>query len=328
MPEGFQKDSNEEVLTWGIIGCGDVVKRKSGPALLQAERSEIKVVMRRNLSKAQKYASEHEISVATDEAGEVIEDPEVDVVYVATPPNSHKKYAIAAAEEGKDVVVEKPMGLAAAEATQMVEACESEGVELFVAYYRRFYPQVQKLQNLLEKGKIGEPVQGYVRISFAPPEDPGWREEPEISGGGWFVDVASHRLDLLTFLLGSVDRAHGVVTSFESGNDLEDTVTLSLKFDSGAQASVQADFYTSRPADELYIHGTEGTLYTDDLTEPKVLLDGMKQEKYEFESLPATHSGLVKHIEKVLLGGVSNRSSGEDGLITEEVLDETIRSRY
>lgn len=328
MPRGVQKDSNEEVLTWGIIGCGDVVKRKSGPALLQAERSEVKAVMRRNLSRAQEYASEHEIPVATDEAQEVIGDPGVDVVYVATPPNSHKKYAVAGAKAGKDVVLEKPMGMDAEEARRIIEVSSKEGVELFVAYYRRFYPHVQKFREILKNGKIGKPVQGYVHISFAPPEDPGWREELEISGGGWFVDVASHRVDLLAFLLGSIEEASGVVTSFESGNDLEDTVTLSLKFDSGAQASVQADFYTSRPADELYIHGTEGTLYTDDLTEPKVLLDGMKQEKYEFESLPATHSGLVEHVEDVLLDGVSNSSSGGDGLITEEVLDQTIRSRY
>lgn len=328
MSKRAERKSNSEVLRWGIIGCGDVVKRKSGPALLQAERSEIKAVMRRNLSKAQKYASEHKISVATDEPQKVIEDPEIDVLYVATPPNSHKKYAISGAKAGKDVVVEKPMGLDADEAKQMIGVCESEGVELFVAYYRRFYPQVQKFQDLLDKGEIGEPVQGYVRISFAPPEDPGWREEPEISGGGWFVDVASHRLDLLTFLLGSVDRAHGVVTSFESGNHLEDAVTLSLKFDSGAQASVQGDFYTNRPADELYIHGTKGTLYTDDLTEPKVLLDERKQKKYEFESLPATHSGLVKHVEDVLLDEAPNKSSGEDGLVTEKVLDNAIRDHY
>lgn len=321
-------ESKEGALAWGIIGCGDVVKRKSGPALLQAERSTIKAVMRRNLSRAQKYASEHKIPVATDDAQEVIEDPEIDVLYVATPPNSHKKYILAGAKAGKDVVVEKPMAMDANEARQMIEACDTEGVELFVAYYRRFYPQVQKVREIIKSDKIGEPVQGYVHISFAPPEDPGWREELEISGGGWFVDVASHRLDLLAFLLGSVERARGVVTSFESGNDLEDTVTLSLKFDSGAQASVQGDFYSNHQADELYLHGTGGTVYTDDLTEPKVFLDRKGQEKYELESLPATHSGLVEHVEDVLLGGVSNRSSGKDGLITEEVLDETVRSRY
>ncbi|MEF8836479.1 MAG: Gfo/Idh/MocA family oxidoreductase [Candidatus Bipolaricaulota bacterium] len=210
----------------------------------------------------------------------------------------------------------------------MVEACDAEGVELFVAHYRRFYPQVEKIRELLEEGKAGKPVQAYVHISFTPPADVEWREELEISGGGWFVDVASHRLDLLAFLLGPIEQANGVVTFFESDNELEDTVTLSLKFDSGAQASVQGDFYTHRPSDELYLHGTEGTIYTDDLSEPKVLLSGKEQEEYEVGSLGATHSGLVEHVEEVLLDGASNRSSGADGLITEEVLDNTIRVNY
>ncbi len=329
MTKSEQSKSGEEVLSWGIIGCGDVVKRKSGPALLKAERSEIEAVMRRDLSKAEDYAAEHGIPRATADPEELFEEPAIDVIYVATPPSSHRDYVIAGAKAGKDLVVEKPMCLNSAEAEEMVEICEEEKAELFVAYYRRFYPQVKKIKELIEAGKIGEPVQGHVYISFAPPKDAGWREELEISGGGWFVDVASHRLDLLAFLLGPVEQATGVITSFESGNELEDTVTLSLKFDYGTQASVQGDFYTRRSADKLYIHGTEGTVYTDDLSQPQVFLKSEEsQESFQFESLPATHSGLVEHVEKVLLNGERNKSSGSDGLITEEILDEVLRSWY
>lgn len=143
------------------------------------------------------------------------------------------------------------------------------------------------------------------------------------------MDVASHRLDLLAFLLGSVDQAGGVISSFDSGNELEDAVTLSLKFDSGAQAGVQGDFYTGRSADELYVHGTEGTIFTTDLGEPRVnLRTRAVEKKFTFEELPATHYGLFEHVEKVLLDGESNRSSGTDALITEKLLDKTIRSYY
>lgn len=321
--------TDREKLTWGIIGCGDVVKHKSGPALLQAKRSKVEVVMRRDLPKAESYAAEHEIPTATGDAAKAIQNPRIDVIYVATPPSSHKDYTIAAAKAGKDVVVEKPVGLNAEEAREMIKVCQEKGVELFVAYYRRFYPQVRKIKELIDSGAIGKPVQSYVYISFGPPEESGWREKLEISGGGWFVDVASHRLDLLAFLLGSVDQARGVISSFDPGNRLEDAVTLSLKFDSGAQAGVLGDFFTDRFADELYVHGTEGTIFTTDLGQPRVNLknqDGKRE--FNFEELPATHYGLFEHVEKVLLDGENNRSSGADALITERVLDNTVRSYY
>lgn len=321
--------TDREKLTWGIIGCGDVVKRKSGPALLQAKRSKIKAVMRRDVAKAERYAAEYDIPVATDNASKIIQNPQIDVIYVATPPSSHKNYTIATAKAGKDVVVEKPVGLNAEEAREMVEVCKEEGVELFIAYYRRFYPQVKKVKELINSGEIGKPVQSHVEISFAPPEETGWREKLEISGGGWFVDIASHRLDILTFLLGPVEETRGVVTSFDSGNKLEDTVTLSLKFDSGAQAGVQCDFYTGRTADKLYVHGTRGTVFTNDLSKPRVNLRNQGGEKtFKFEELPATHSGLFDHVEKVLLDRKRNKSSGADALLTEKVLDESVRSFY
>ena len=120
-----------------------------------------------------------------------------------------------------------------------------------------------------------------------------------------------------------------MVTSFDTGSELEDTVTLSLKFDSGAQAGVQWDFFTSHSADELYVHGTEGTIFTTDLGEPRLNLSTQADEKkFKFDELPATHYGLFEHVEKFLLDGESNRTSGADALITEKVLDKTIRSYY
>lgn len=321
--------TDRKKLTWGIIGCGDVVKRKSGPALLRARRSRVEAVMRRDLPEAESYAAEHKIPIATDDSSKVIQNPRIDAIYVATPPSSHKDYTIASAEAGKDVVVEKPVGLNSKEAREMVKVCREEGVELFVAYYRRFYPQMKKIKELIDSGAIGQPVQSYVYISFDPPEESGWREKLEVSGGGWFVDVASHRLDLLAFLLGSVDQARGVISSFDSGNRLEDAVTLSLKFDSGAQAGVQGDFFTERSADELYVHGTEGTVFTTDLSQNRVNLKNKGGEReFNFEELPATHYGLFEHVEKVLLDGENNTSSGTDALITEKVLDKTVRSYY
>lgn len=322
-------DEKKEVLSWGIIGCGDVVKRKSGPALLDSEGSRVKAVMRRSLSKAREYASKNDIPVATDKADVLLDDPEIDLIYVATPPSSHRKYTIAAAEAGMDVLVEKPMALNQDSARDMVEVCDESGVELFVAYYRRFYPHVKKMRDMIRDGLIGEPVQSYVYLSFAPPEDSGWREEIKISGGGWFVDVASHRVDLLTHLFGSVSQAKAVVSSFESGNALEDTVTGSIKFDTGIQTGIQADFYSGGSADEFYVHGTEGSIYTEDLSDFQVTLEkGGEVEEYEFSEFSAPHYGLIEHVEDVLLDEARNEAAGSEVLETEKVLDQLIRDSY
>ena len=144
-------------LGWGIIGCGDVVERKSGPSIEQAGRSRIVAVMRRDGEQARAFAERHGVPEWTAEAEEVLSHPDVDIVYVAPPPSSHEEYVLAAARRGKPVLVEKPMGLNAGQARRMIAACDEAGVELFVAYYRRFQPHVRKMRALIDEGRIGRP---------------------------------------------------------------------------------------------------------------------------------------------------------------------------
>lgn len=131
-----------ERVRWGIIGCGDVTEVKSGPAFQKAERSELVAVMRRNGALAADYAKRHGVPKWYDDAEQLIHDPDVDAVYIATPPHAHKDYTLKVAAAGKPVYVEKPMALNAQECREMVEACRSAGVPLFVAYYRRAQPQI------------------------------------------------------------------------------------------------------------------------------------------------------------------------------------------
>ena len=181
-----------EPLRWGIIGCGDVVERKSGPSIAQTGGSRIVAVMRREIDKARPFAEANDVAVCTADPGEIVAHPDLDIVYVATPPSSHLEYVLAAAQAGKHVLVEKPMGMSAAQDREMIAACAEAGVELFVAYYRRFPPHVLKMKEVIDSGAIGRPV--AAEIDFAQPPsgwDPGWRIQPEISGGGLFVDVVS-----------------------------------------------------------------------------------------------------------------------------------------
>lgn len=318
-----------DTLGWGIIGCGDVVERKSGPSILQAGGSRIVGVMRRNAAKARSFAEAHGIGLCTDKAARIIEHTDVDIVYVATPPSSHKDYVLTAAQAGKHVLVEKPMGLSAAEDTEMIAACENAGVELFVAYYRRFHPHVVKMRELLADGRIGTLVHGQIDFAMPPLADYDWRwrVKPEISGGGLFVDVVTHRIDLMVHLLGEPTFACGTRSIFSPGGNVEDVATLGVRFASGAQCSVVGDFHSHRSADRFVLAGTQGTIHTDRLDGHAFnLTRGDMCEQFAFAPLPAPHVGLVRHIERVLAGAEANDCSGRDGRSTDLILDWGLRS--
>ena len=319
-------------LGWGVIGCGDVVEHKSGPSISAAERSRMAIVMRRNAPAARDFARRHAVAEWTDDAAAVVGSVHVDVVYVATPPSSHLQYVRAAAAAGKHVLVEKPMALNAAEARLMVDACAGAGVQLFVAYYRRFQPHVLRMRELLAAGAIGRPAHGCADIavgSVARAVAAGarpWRADPALAGGGWFVDMASHRIDLLVWLLGAVDAAAGVAARYQPDLAVEQSAAAAIRMRSGALCSVSADFHSGRDADRFAISGACGTLTADPLDGHVVTLatpDGT--EEIRCTPFPAPHLGLVRHIEDVLLDGAPNQASGAGGVETETVLDRAVR---
>jgi len=316
------------MLRWGIIGCGDVVLRKSGPAIQTAGRSRIIAVMRRNVAKATAFAERYDVQFCTDRAELVTGNPEVDIVYVATPPCVHEQYVLAAARAGKHVLVEKPMGLNADEARRMIAACDEAGRELFVSYYRRFQPHIIAMHNLLREGRIGRPVQAF--LDLAKPVEygrpGGWREEPALGGGGHFVDVGCHRLDLMVHFLGEVEEANGYATRLVPTCRVEQVVTLCVRFASGAQLAAMGDYYSGRRADLLRIIGTEGELLMDSLDSYAFTLrTGAGEERFAFDEAEKHHLGLIRHIESVLLDGKPNRCAGRVGLTTEVILDRAVR---
>ena len=319
-------------LGWGVIGCGDVVEHKSGPSIGATERSRMTMAMRRDAGAARDFAHRHGVEEWTDDAAAVVGSRKVDIVYVATPPSSHVQYVCAAAAAGKPVLVEKPMAMSAGQARVMVEACTQAGVELFVAYYRRFQPHVLRMRDLLAAGVIGRPAHGCADIAVGQVArlistgERGWRADPKIAGGGWFVDMASHRIDLLVWLLGGVADATGVAARYHPDLAVEQSAVAAMRMRSGALCSVSADFHSGRTADRFTIHGERGLLTVDPLDGHVVTLSTpAATEEFRHTPFPAPHLGLVRHIEAVLLDGARNQASGTDGLVTETVLDRVVR---
>jgi len=233
-------DAHPPTIRWGIIGCGKVTEVKSGPAFQKAERSALVAVMRRDGAKARDYAQRHGVPRWYDDAQALIDDAEVDAVYVATPPSTHKQYALMAIAAGKPVYVEKPMAMDAAECAAIVEAGRAANVPVFVAYYRRMLPRFHKVYELLfDRRAVGTPRAVHA-VHTAPhhpryddPQGAYWHVRPEISGGGIFVDIGCHTLDILDWLFGPIASVSGQASNQRGAYPAEDGVAMSFAFANG-----------------------------------------------------------------------------------------------
>ena len=203
-------------INWGFIGCGEVTEKKSGPAFNEVEGSQVVAVMSRSENKARSYAERHHVRKWYKDASELIEDPDVNAVYIATPPSSHATFAIMAMRAGKPCYIEKPLAASYNDCIRINRISEQTGVPCFVAYYRRYLPYFQKVKEIIESGTIGNVVNVQVRFSVPPRDldfqsgkEMPWRLQPDIAGGGYFYDLAPHQIDLLQNLFGVITRAHG-----------------------------------------------------------------------------------------------------------------------
>ena len=320
-------------IKWGIIGCGNVCEVKSGPAFSRIKHSELVAVMRRNAEKAEDYAHRHGVPVWYSDADELINDPEVNAVYIATPPSSHLEYVLKVAKAGKPVYVEKPMGRTYAECEQMIEACEQANVPLFVAYYRRRLPYFLKVKELIDSGVIGTLT--MVNLTLIKPlktndsdPDSNWRVNPEISGGGHFHDLASHQLDLLAYLFGDIDDAAGMSSNVLKQNEVEDTISASLKFENGLIGS-GAWTFTSLPKhrkDEIVIIGSKGRISFCCFDDAIPITLETESDKKEFSVPYPAHvqQPLIQTIVDELRGEGVCPSTGVSAAKANQVIDKVL----
>lgn len=320
-----------QTVRWGMIGCGDVAEVKSGPGFQRAERSALVAVMRRDQAKAEDYAHRHGVPRWYGDAGRLITDPEVDAIYVATPPSSHKRYVMMAAEVRKPVYVEKPMGMDHAECRDMVAACERAGVPLFVAYYRRAMPRFVKIKELLKAHAIGEVRMVTVNQRQPPaPADvdrqrPSWRVVPAIAGGGLFMDLACHTLDLLDHLLGPVVSASGGATNQAGLYDAEDIVTGHFRFQSGVHGVGSWCFTAADKVDRVEIVGSRGTIaFATFENAPVELAAGGRTERFEIPHPPHVQQPLIQTVVDALTGHGVCPSTGTTAARTSWVMDQML----
>ena len=322
--------SGREVVRWGIIGCGDVTEVKSGPGFRKATGSQLVAVMRRDAGKAADYAKRHGVARWYGDGGALIADPEVDAVYIATPPDTHASYALQAAALGKPAYVEKPMARHAAECDRMVTAFAAAKVPLFVAYYRRRMPRFLLIEELLRDGRLGQ-ITG-VSYRFAAPfhlASGSWRVNAASAGGGHFLDIGSHVLDLIDYLLGPLEKVKGRAANLLGSYAVEDAVALN--FDAGGVHGVAMWNFTSAARDDtLRITGTEGEVTCAVLGNEAVRLETATGgvELIERPNPPHVAQPLIQSVVDDLLGRGLCPSTGESARRTSVVMDAVLADYY
>jgi len=319
-----------EEITWGIIGAGDVCEVKSGPAFMQILNSNIKAVMRRNAAKAADFAQRHSIEKWYDNADDLLNDLDINAIYIATPPSTHAEYTLKAAAVGKPVYVEKPMARTHAECLRMIEACEEANVPLYMAYYRRALPNILKVKELIDSGAIGE-VRGVsidLQMNMEDSADENWRVDPAVSGGGHFFDLASHQLDALDFLLGPITEAKGFSENQSNKYSADDITIAVFKFENGILGKGLWAFNTSAASqnETTTIIGSKGKISFPFFGDAYVLLevDNEPAQKSEFDLPKHIQQPLIQTVVDDLRGVGICPSTGVSGARASWVMDKIV----
>ena len=320
-----------KTVRWGILGCGDVTEVKSGPGLSRAKNSKLVAVMRRNGELAKAYAERNNVPRWYDDADKLINDPDVDIVYIATRPDSHKDYVLKCAAAGKAALVEKPVARTYEEALSMVEACKAARTPLWVAFYRRAMPLFAKVKELVDSGAIGKvryvsvhhqeitPAEGFESLPAS------WRYVPEIGGGGVFVDIGSHAFDFLDYLLGPIREVRGIAANQAGLYAAEDMVTACFSFANGVQGAGTWSFVAYENFERTWVVGDKGELsFSFYAPNPIVLKTADGTQTFDIGFPEHVHQPLIQTIVDEMNGEGACPSTGESGIRASWVMDQVL----
>ncbi|WLG82729.1 Gfo/Idh/MocA family oxidoreductase [Pseudomonas cucumis] len=318
------------VVRWGMIGCGSVTERKSGPAFYKAPGSALVAVMGRRLEAVADYAARHGIARVYTDADALINDPEVDAVYIATPPDSHHAYSLQVAAAGKHCCVEKPMSLNAGQSREMQKAFVEAGLHLFVSYYRRSLPRFQQVRQWLGEGRIGDVRHLTWTLTKAPSSSDlggtdNWRTDPAIAGGGYFADLASHGFDLFQYLLGDIVEVSGFTAHQAGLYAAEDAVSASWRFASGALGMGCWNFVADRREDRVEVIGSQGRISFSVFDEHPVQLEADEHLSLHIEHHEHIQWHHVLGMNAHIRGEAQHPALAEQALKTDWVMDQILK---
>ncbi len=297
-----------DIVKWGMIGCGDVTERKSAPALYKCDHSMLCAVYSRTYEKAADYAKRHNIKTVYRTVEDLLNDKEINAIYIATPPEFHKDYTLKCLEAGKITYVEKPMALNYDECTAMIDKSKETGVPLYVAFYRRGLDKFLKIKQLIDSGEIGKVLCTEIKQLQKPRPDDyknplPWRLTPQ-AGGGKFVDIAVHVLDALSFFFGKITEASGLSANYAGLYPVEDTVTATYKFENGVIGSGLWCYVADTDLEQVTIIGSKGKITFSAMNMEPVVVESTDKPTQVFEFQMPEHIGqaYIQSIVNEILG--------------------------
>jgi predicted dehydrogenase len=320
-------------VNWGIIGCGDVCEVKSGPAFNKVPDSKLVAVMRRDEAKAADYAQRHGVPKYYSDAGELINDPEVNAIYIATPPSTHGPYMEQALKAGKPVYVEKPVTTSAGMCRKMIDTKNQLDGDVSVAHYRRQLPLFKKVKELIAQGAIG-----HVTLMTLATQQPkaskiitqtqdNWRVQPDISGGGLFHDLSPHQLDIAYWLFGKPVKVRGSSLNQTQLYNAPDLATVGAEFSKNVVLHGHWAFNVGEPAtrDVCEITGSEGFIRFSFFRKSTIeVVNAGGSSVLEMDYPENIQQPMIDAVVKFFRGNGENPCSLEDALVVMDMIDSTI----
>ena len=293
-------------LRWGVIGAGGIADRRTIPGMMLCNNAELVAVMEINMELAEKARAKWNCKRAYDNELELLADPEIDAVYIATPVVCHARQAMAAADAGKHILIEKPLALTSEEGEKVVQYCKDKGVLIAAGFKMRFGTHVQAMKKAIAENKIGRVVSGYAQFTCWYPDMPGnWRQSKKNGGGGCLMDMGVHCIDLIQYITGSkVKEVMALNDTLTFQYEVEDTSTALLRMESGSQFVVQSNFNIPDSAAKwrLEFFGEQGHLLGDNVigqvdsgTLDAVFLE--KQDDYNAQQNKNETSAMSENVE-------------------------------
>jgi len=315
---------------WGIIGCGKVTEIKSGPAYQKTKGFKLIAVMRRDIAKAEDFANRHNVPKFYSVAEDLINDPRIDAIYIATPPDSHEYYALKVAEAGKICCIEKPMAPSYQACVNINKAFQNKNLPLFIAYYRRSLPRFTQIKSWIDNHKIGNIR--HINWHFSKPANDidiskkyNWRTDANIAPAGYFDDLASHGLDLFTFLLGDISKADGIAINQQGLYSAMDAVTGNWLHKSGITGSGSWNFGSEKREDQVQIYGSKGKIEFSVFDDKHICIErNGKTESMVIENPENIQLYHVQNIEKHLSNLSTHPSTGKTATHTAWVMDQIL----
>jgi len=307
-----------KVLNWGLIGAGDISRKRIAPALRDAASCNFVAVSRARAELAEEFAGEFGAKKWFADWEALIADRGVEAVYVATPVFLHKEQTIKAAEAGKHVLCEKPMALSVAECDEMLAACRANNVKLGIAYYRHFYPVINRVKEIIAAGELGQisfaQINVFEFVEMANDDPRHWFLEKAKSGGGPMMDFGCHRLEALTNIFGEVRELKSIVSNAVFQREVEDTASALLQFENGTCANLTVTHAAREARDTLDIFGTKGSIHIPVLNGGQMKIRINNEERTESHAPAANiHQPLIEDFTEAVLNGTEPTVTGEIG---------------